>query len=97
MAAKDAANIVSLLSVAFVCLADDGEEGPESRLASARKVSKYISNTFGVSVKDLPPTLRSSLEKIGAKPLACIHAVNPFLVCCWFSVAGFNLWTSMEK
>lgn len=61
-----ASQIVSFMSVACVlALKGEGAASAED-LASARKVSRFISHTFGMSVKDLPAASRTRLEELTA-------------------------------
>lgn len=59
--------IVSCMSVATM-LEKPSDDGPEQKLATARKVSLFISTHFGLSLQDLPGPIKAKVDSFGKSP-----------------------------
>lgn len=62
---RDIGVIVALAAFVNEITADDGDSTNEAKQLAVRKISAFVSTTFGLSLKDLPPSLQAKVESYG--------------------------------
>ena len=61
---EDARKIISCMTVCSL-LHNEADKEPEYKISCTRKVGHFLSKTFGMSTKDLAPSIQSRFEEFG--------------------------------